>query len=204
MDRSIFTHTDTFVRRHIGPDPADVRHMLDALGYDSLDALVNATVPESIRLGRPLALFTEALSDHVLPPFEQARTRLLLGSRLRRARRVKDAKVHLHAALTRFDSLGSELWAAHSRSDLRAAGDPAGGGPTTEPEVLAELTPRELQIVQSVAEGMTNRQIAAELFVSPRTISDHLYKLFPKLGISSRHQLRELRAVVTHVDVHGK
>ncbi len=151
-----------------------------------------------------VALFAEALSEHVLPPFEQARTRLLLGSRLRRARRVKDAKVHLHAALTRFDSLGSELWAAHSRSELRAAGDPAGGGPTTEPEVLAELTPRELQIVQSVAEGMTNRQIAAELFVSPRTISDHLYKLFPKLGISSRHQLRELRAVVTHVDVHGK
>lgn len=147
------------------------------------------------------SLFAEALSDHVLPPFEEARTRLLLGSRLRRARRVKDAKVHLHAALIRFDALGAEPWAARSRAELRAAGDPAGGEPVTESEVLAELTPRELQIVQSVAVGMTNRQIAAELFVSPRTISDHLYKLFPKLGISSRHQLR---SVVADVDVNGK
>ena len=59
MDRSALTHSDTFVRRHVGPDRAEIRHMLDALGYDSLDALVDATVPSSIRLDRPLALGPE-------------------------------------------------------------------------------------------------------------------------------------------------
>jgi glycine dehydrogenase len=71
VDRTIFTHTDTFVRRHIGPDEADVRHMLDALGYASLDALVDATVPASIRLNRPLELGPERSEFELLGEFRR-------------------------------------------------------------------------------------------------------------------------------------
>lgn len=143
------------------------------------------------REGGPL--FEEALRSTVLPPFETARTHLVYGEWLRRHREVRAARQQLHAALDCFDLLGARPWAARCQAELRAAGHPAGADRERRTSERTALTPRELQIVRSVAAGKTNREVAAELFISPRTVSDHLYKLFPKLGISSRHELRDLR-----------
>jgi DNA-binding CsgD family transcriptional regulator len=123
-------------------------------------------------------------------PFEQARTALLYGEWLRRAKRKADARVQLAAALAAFEEIGSQPWAARARAELSASGartqqaarSPAFGG----------LTPQELQITQLAAQGLSNRDIAAQLILSPRTVAYHLYKAYPKLGISSRVELTHL------------
>jgi DNA-binding CsgD family transcriptional regulator len=119
-------------------------------------------------------------------PFDDARTRLLYGEWLRRGRRRVDARVHLQAALKVFDALGALPWADRARSELRATGAVAGG---TVPRTLDELTPQELHIAQLVADGATNKDIAARLFLSVRTVEYHLQKTYKKLGITSRHAL---------------
>ncbi|MGW0589956.1 AAA family ATPase [Streptosporangium sp. NPDC002607] len=121
-------------------------------------------------------------------PYEQARTRLAYGEWLRRARRRADARSQLRGALEIFDRLGAEPWAERARAELRATGDvPA--APRKADDPLSVLTPRERQIVRLAANGASNRDIAAQLFLSPRTVGYHLYKAFPKLGITSRSQL---------------
>ncbi|MFE2109994.1 AAA family ATPase [Kitasatospora sp. NPDC059463] len=119
-------------------------------------------------------------------PFEQARTALLYGERLRRERRRTDARPHLGAALETFERLGARPWADRARGELTATGTAA---PTAEAGVLTALTPQELQIARLAAQGLTNRDIAAQLFLSPRTVGHHLYKAYPKLGIASRTEL---------------
>ncbi|MFC5831252.1 helix-turn-helix transcriptional regulator [Nonomuraea insulae] len=122
-------------------------------------------------------------------PFEEARTRLLYGEWLRRARRRADAGAQLRAALEGFGALGAEPWAERARAELAAAGIRA-----TEPKPPAgsTLTSQELQVVRLAATGATNRQIGAQLFLSPRTVGFHLYKAYPKLGVSSRAELAGL------------
>ena len=78
------------------------------------------------------------------------------------------------------------LWEERAAAELRATGETAR---KRDPSTLDELTPQELQIAGLVAEGLTNREIAAQLFLSPRTIDYHLRKVFSKLGIASRTQL---------------
>lgn len=95
----------------------------------------------------------------------------------------------LSGALEIFQRLGAQPWAERAAAELRAAGAPV-SLPAASPEV--ELTPQERQIAELAAQGLTNRDIAARLYVSPRTVGYHLHKIFPKLGISSRHQLRDL------------
>ncbi|MFJ4591247.1 MULTISPECIES: AAA family ATPase [unclassified Kitasatospora] len=121
-------------------------------------------------------------------PFEQARTALLYGEWLRRSRRRTDARPHLRAALETFERLAAHPWAARARTELTATGTPA---PTTSPTGTPDspLTPQELQIARLAAQGLTNREIAAQLFLSPRTIAHHLYKAYPKLHITSRTDL---------------
>ncbi|MFE4976661.1 AAA family ATPase [Kitasatospora sp. NPDC056651] len=121
-------------------------------------------------------------------PFEQARTALLYGEWLRRTRRRTDARPHLRAALETFDRLAAHPWAARARTELSATGTPAPtpGTPTAPP---SPLTPQELQIARLAAQGLTNRDIAAQLFLSPRTVAHHLYKAYPKLAITSRTEL---------------
>jgi DNA-binding CsgD family transcriptional regulator len=119
-------------------------------------------------------------------PFEQGRTQLALGEVLRRDGQRVQARTHLRAALERFDNLGAQAWAERAREQLRASGQtarrrPAAGSP--------RLTQQELQIARFVARGLSNRDVAAQLFVSPRTIDFHLRKVFAKLGITSRTQL---------------
>ncbi|WP_051864159.1 helix-turn-helix transcriptional regulator [Streptosporangium roseum] len=128
------------------------------------------------------------LHEEDTQPYEQARTQLAYGEWLRRARRRADARVQLRGALEIFDRLGSELWAERARAELRATGDvPA--APRRADDPLSVLTPQERQVVRLAADGASNRDIAAQLFLSPRTVGYHLYKAFPKLGITSRAQL---------------
>ncbi|MFI6391478.1 AAA family ATPase [Nonomuraea sp. NPDC050540] len=133
--------------------------------------------------------FTRALALHTRP-FEQARTQLLYGEWLRRARRRVDARPPLTSALQTFDRLGAHPWSARARAELDAAGWSTSRSGARDP--LAALTPQERQIVQLAAQGLANREIAARLFLSPRTVGQHLYKAFPKLGVSSRTELAAL------------
>jgi DNA-binding CsgD family transcriptional regulator len=135
--------------------------------------------------------FREALRLHVLSPrpYERARTQLAFGEWLRRARRRKEARAHLRAALEGFEALGAARWAERARVELRASGQTAR---RRDPSTIDELTAQELQIARRVAEGHTNRDIAAQLFLSPRTIDFHLRNIFRKLGLSSRVQLVQL------------
>lgn len=123
-------------------------------------------------------------------PMERARTQLLYGEWLRRARRKTEARTQLHSALETFDRLGARPWADRARTELEASGITA---PHRGPDgVLATLTPQELQIVRLAGRGLSNRDIAAQLFLSPRTVGHHLYKAYPKLGVASRTELKEL------------
>jgi DNA-binding CsgD family transcriptional regulator len=120
-------------------------------------------------------------------PFEQARTELLYGEWLRRTRRKADARTHLRSALETFERLGAAPWAGRARAELSATGSTTPAAPA--PGLLAGLTPQELQIVRLAAQGLSNRDIAAQLFLSPRTVGYHLYKAYPKLGVASRGEL---------------
>ncbi|GAA1900738.1 ATP-binding protein [Streptantibioticus ferralitis] len=141
------------------------------------------------------AWYTAALAAHEDPggparPLEQARTALLYGEWLRRGRRKAEARPWLRTAVETFERLGAEPWADRARTELGATGESA---PRTRgPGVLAALTPQELQIVRLAARGLSNRDIAAQLFLSPRTVGYHLYKAYPKLGVSSRGELSAL------------
>ncbi|MFB4280498.1 AAA family ATPase [Nonomuraea sp. MTCD27] len=137
------------------------------------------------------ARFTEALSLHATAgrPFDTARTALLFGEALRRRRRRAEARRHLRAAGETFQRLNAAPWAESARVELQATGETAR---KRDPSTIADLTPQELQIARLVAEGGTNREIAAHLFLSPRTVDYHLHKVFVKVGISSRAELVRL------------
>jgi DNA-binding CsgD family transcriptional regulator len=141
------------------------------------------------------SLYTAALDAHQRDerPFERARTQVLYGEWLRRARRNTEARTQLRAALETFGRLGAEPWSDRAASELRAAGVT---GPPRQgrhgPGALGNLTPQELQIVRLAAQGLSNRDIAAQLFLSPRTVGYHLYKAYPKLGVAARSELPAL------------
>ncbi|XVV15816.1 AAA family ATPase [Actinoplanes sp. CA-131856] len=120
---------------------------------------------------------------------EVARTRLAYGEWLRRRRRIVDAREQLSAALRAFETAGARPWAERASTELRAAGvAPVASRPGRN--ALNQLTAQELRIVELAADGLTNKEIADQLYLSHRTIGTHLYKVFPKLGISNRNQLR--------------
>jgi Response regulator containing a CheY-like receiver domain and an HTH DNA-binding domain len=122
---------------------------------------------------------------------ELARAHLLYGEWLRRQRRRRDARDQLRAAFAMFDAMGMEAFASRARAELRATGEWARPRRPRAPEVL---TPQQEQIARLVAEHLTNREIAARLFISASTVEYHLSKIFRKLGVSSRAQLaRTLR-----------
>jgi DNA-binding NarL/FixJ family response regulator len=130
------------------------------------------------------------LERHEMSPFFQARARLSLGMYLRRARRITDAREPLAAAATGFEAIGAVQWASRAREELRAAGVQHRPGTGT----LATLTPQELLIAQMAAAGLSNKEIGRRLIVSPRTVGAHLYRTFPKLGVSSRGELNRALA----------
>lgn len=143
--------------------------------------------------GEADGLFQRALELHARAgqPFDEARTRLLYGEWQRRHQRRSAARAQLEAARETFDGLDAVPWSARAAAELRATGVslPDRGGTD---DVLAELTPQELQVVRLAVTGASNREIGAQLFLSPRTVASHLYKAFPKLGVTSRAELSRL------------
>ena len=142
------------------------------------------------------ARFGEALRlhDEGTDTFERARTLLLLGARLRRARRRVDARGPLEEARGDLERLGARLWADAASAELEATGlrsRARRAGP------VLDLTPRELQIAELLAEGRTTREVAAALFLSPKTVEYHLRHVYTKLDITSRAELRERLPDVT-------
>jgi DNA-binding CsgD family transcriptional regulator len=131
--------------------------------------------------------FSRALELHEQrpTPFERARTELAFGTRLHRARRRVEARTHLREALDAFEGLGAAPWAERARAELRAAGAIERArvyGPD-------ELTAQEMRVALAVARGAKNREVAAELYLSPKTIEFHLGRVYRKLGIHSRAEL---------------
>ena len=130
-----------------------------------------------------------ALAAHarLAQPFELARTQLCAGEQLRRARRRADARPHLATAAATFAALGAEQWAARAAYELRAA-----GGRRSEPPPDVALTAREQDVCALVAGGATNREVAAALYMSPRTVEHHLRMSYRKLGVRSRTEMTGL------------
>lgn len=132
--------------------------------------------------------FNQALALHQLmpTPFEIGRTQLCFGEVLRRHRRRVEARDHLYEALHAFERLGAEPWANRARTELSASGERS-----RKRDVAAsrQLTPQELQIALAVAGGATNREAAAQLFLSPKTVEAHLSSVYAKLTIRSRSEL---------------
>jgi DNA-binding CsgD family transcriptional regulator len=121
-------------------------------------------------------------------PFYVARSQLAYGEWLRRHRRMTQSRAPLREAAETFDALGLLRYAERARRELRASGETVR---RREPGAWAQLSPQELQIAQLAADGLSNREIGEQLYLSHRTIESHLYRLFPKLGITSRTQLRD-------------
>ena len=137
--------------------------------------------------------FDKALSDPAGErwPFERAQLQLDYAEWMRRQRRINEAKPLLIAALETFQRLRARSCAQRAETELRACGVsiPDASDP---PDALAELTPQQRQIIHLASDGLTNREIADRLYLSPRTVSSHLYRSYPKLGVAGRHQLRDV------------
>jgi DNA-binding CsgD family transcriptional regulator len=133
-------------------------------------------------------LYREAI-EHLGPTplrVDLARTHLLHGEWLRREGQRTDARAELKAAHELFSEFGMEAYAERARVELEATGERARKRTV---ETRDDLTPQEAQISRLVAQGHTNREIAAQLFISPNTVEYHLRKVFRKLGVKSRTQL---------------
>ena len=166
---------------------------------DELQALAQRTPSPTLHAGlmyaRPVLapddaaerLYDVALgSDLRHHPFDHARLQLAYGAWLRRRRRVSESRGPLRAARQVFDALGCVPWAERARQELRASGEQSR---PRIPGARDQLSPQELQIAQLAADGLTNREIGQRLYLSHRTVGSHLYRIFPKLDITSRAQL---------------
>jgi DNA-binding CsgD family transcriptional regulator len=129
-------------------------------------------------------------------PFERAQLQLDYAEWMRRRRRINDAKPVLTEALGTFRRLGARSWAQRAQAELRACGVAVAGAPGDR-DAMWELTPQQQQIVRLASDGLTDREIGDRLFLSPRTVSSHLYRSYPKLGVASRHQLRDVIALTS-------
>jgi DNA-binding CsgD family transcriptional regulator len=161
-----------------------------ATGSPLLRASLAVAAP-MLATGDPQARFDAAFDVGLAAwPLHRARLQLAYGMWLRRRQQAGDSRAPLRAARDTFDALGADAWAERARRELRAAGERSG---QAAPRALDLLAPQELQIARLAAEGLSNREIGQQLYLSHRTVSNHLYRIFPKLGITSR---AELAAVV--------
>jgi DNA-binding CsgD family transcriptional regulator len=181
---------EAYVRRHRLEDAARVVARLESQ-VDPAGRPVTAAVLARCRaLVRPLEAeqhLVEALRLHGLAamPFEHARTQLQLGLHLRRRRQRADARVPLRWALETFERLGAAPWAERARLELGASGVAL----DARPSGLSALTPQEFQVAQNVAHGLSNREVAAAMFLSVKTVEYHLGNVFDKLGVRRRSQV---------------
>jgi DNA-binding CsgD family transcriptional regulator len=168
-----------------------------------LDGRASARLEQLIARARGILAGPDGAGAHFGPaladpagdqwPFERAQLRLDYGEWLRRRRRINDAKPVLTQALETFRRLGARSWVQRAQAELRACGVAVAGAPAA-PDALGELTPQQRQIVRLASDGLTDREIGDRLFLSPRTVSSHLYRSYPKLGVASRNQLRDVIA----------
>ncbi|MFF4788627.1 LuxR C-terminal-related transcriptional regulator [Streptomyces sp. NPDC001276] len=137
------------------------------------------------------AHFQRALAAHTGSPRlpNRARTHLAFAEHLRLARRRVDAREHLRTALALFEGLGATSWAQRAAQELRASGESVRH---RDVATATELTPQERQVAALVRQGLSNRDVAAQLFVSSRTVDFHLRNCYAKLGVTSRAQLTAL------------
>ncbi|ORJ92253.1 helix-turn-helix transcriptional regulator [Prescottella equi] len=185
VEAAVRTGRHAEARRHADAlRDAGVGHLSSRLALSSaMVTAMTSTAEDMVRC------FEEALG---LPgveqwPFEVGHARLAYGEALRRQGLNRDARVQLASARDRFEELGARSWEARAAAELRATGmTRTGRGKAGE-----ALTPQELEVARLAATGLSNPQIASRLFLSPRTVSSHLYHVFPKLGITSRAELRE-------------
>ena len=181
-------------------DPADPAfHLADR--YHGVMFLAEAVTTPAPTLHRQLSyaravladddeaeeLFTAALrADLTRWPWLRARLELAYGRWLRRQRRVAESRPPLRAAQLTFDLIGARSWGDQARSELRAAGERT---QARQPRAQDLLSAQEMQIATLAAEGLSNREIGERLYLSPRTVGSHLYRIFPKLEITARAQL---------------
>jgi DNA-binding CsgD family transcriptional regulator len=191
-------------------------------GYDRLEAAARADRPDTaaawladmaafadevptpraravVAYGRALASDGDTAEAHLREaiehqagaarPFEAARTHLAYGEFLRRARRRVDAREQLRVALKIFEDVGARPWAERAQQELRASGESAR---KRDESTATNLTAQERQVARFVADGLSNREVAAQLFLSPRTIDFHLRNVFAKTGVTSRGELVRL------------
>ncbi len=177
-------------------------HDLDGEGVSALiersvQGITSRQVQVALTFARPLLagddcaerLFVAGLEADLSDfPFTRARLEFAYGSWLRRQRRVRQSRSSLRHARDAFDQLGAVLWSQRAREELRAAGETS---PDRVPSARELLTSLEAQIAQMAADGLTNKEIGRELYLSHRTVSSHLYRVFPKLSITSRQEIRE-------------
>jgi DNA-binding CsgD family transcriptional regulator len=187
-----------------------LRPFLDALveacvhcdRVDRADALVREAFPAALETSQPRfaatayrmralvhhepADFEAALGQHRSwgNRFEEARTRLVYGERLRRDRRLSEARKQLSIAMSAFSTVGATGWEKRARDELDAA-----GARLPRPASKVPMTPQEGRIAQLVAEGLTNKEIASQLVISTKTVEGHLRNMFEKLGVRSRTQV---------------
>jgi DNA-binding CsgD family transcriptional regulator/tetratricopeptide (TPR) repeat protein len=143
------------------------------------------------RPGDAESSFQEALAQHALArrPLDAARTELAYGEWLRRTQRRVDARQHLRRALETFDDVSAEALADRANQELRASGETAR---KRDPSTVVKLTPMELKIAQLVSSGLSNKDVAAQCWISPRTVAFHLRNVFAKAGVTSRGALAQL------------
>ena len=188
------THADLAEAYARAGRPADAATVIDELasGAEMTGGAWAAAATARCRLlvegdDRSDEHIANALAAHtrLAQPFELARTQLCAGERLRRARRRGDARAQLTAAHAAFAAVGAERWAERAAHELRAA-----GGRRTGPSPGdAVLTAREADVCALVAAGATNREVAAKLYLSPRTVEHHLRTVYRKLGVRSRTEM---------------
>ena len=144
------------------------------------------------------ALFEESLRLHAVSgqPMQQARTALLYGEQLRRHRRRVDARGYLRLAADTFGRLGAACWVQRAQDELRATGETIRKR-DDQGQAIDRLTHQELQVARAVSQGLTNREAAAQLFISPRTVDHHLRSIYRKFGITSRAELVLLAGQLT-------
>ncbi|MBQ1080256.1 helix-turn-helix domain-containing protein [Nocardiopsis sp. B62] len=164
-----------------GPTPdcwmeADIHHAQGLLAAASGDPRVEQHYKRAI-----------ALYEELECPFQLARVNLYYGTWLRRQRSRTLARAPLRSATQLFTALKATPWCDRSRSEERAC-----GSITVAVGPVKELSPQESQVARLAAQGLSNREIGEFLSLSPRTVASHLYRIFPKLNITSRRQLRDI------------
>jgi DNA-binding CsgD family transcriptional regulator len=194
-----YHHADRFMGIGYLTDAAARCGQLDVarITLRELELLKEVTSSPALELGlvyaRPILaddheaepLYRIGLSELHRWPFIRARLQLAYGAWLRRQRRVAASREPLRAAHETFGALGAVAWSERARQELVASGEEA----SPRRRDVEELTPQELQIAQMAATGRSNREIAQQLYLSPRTVATHLYRVFPKLAIRSRSEL---------------